>query len=175
VRRLYGIEDYHLRPSQRRRPVWWMAHKIALALLLLPSALVGVATSGPAYLLVSWIAPRIARRYDQYDTSKIVLGIMVYATSWSGLVALVAWRLGTLWAVAATVALPLTFASALAFRALAARILEAGRILVLFRRRPRLRDELVARRREIEHDLAILAQRARGSGSPPSEPMAAGW
>lgn len=161
VRRLYGIEDYHLRPPRRGRAAGWMARRIALALLLLPSALVGFLTSGPAYLFVSWTAPRVAERYDQYDTNKIILGLLSGAALWGGLIGLAFWRYGALLAFATAAALPLCFAAALAFSALARRIAEATRIFVLFHRKPNLRAELLTRRHEIERDLAALAQRSR--------------
>jgi hypothetical protein len=169
VRRLYGVEDYHLRRPRRERPaLLWLARASLLAVLVLPFALFGFVTSGPPYLLVSWAAPRASERYDQYDTHKIVLGIVVYALVWGAEVTAAVWRLGPWLALGFALALPVGGAAALGFRALAGRILEATRIFVLFRRRPLLREELLSRRREIEDELAALARRAR-SRSPLSE------
>lgn len=163
LRRRYRIEDYHLQArADRGLLAWRLLGGVALALLLGLPAVWGVLTSGLAYLLVAYVAPRASARFDQYDTNKIVLGIFAYGLLWGAELALVGLRYGW-WPIAALFALslPVGAAAALALLGLVRAVADDARALLLFGRRRDLGPYLLERRSEIERDLAALARRAR--------------
>jgi hypothetical protein len=176
MRRLYGIDDYHLRVRFTTGLVLGSAARSLLVLaLLLPFALFGALTSGLPYLLTRVIAPRLAARSDQWDTSKILLGFPLFLMFWSGEIFVVWQSFGTWAALLFAAALPLGGALALWLLRWHGRVDQWTRAFLLFRRRRHLQEYLLERRQEIEGDLARLVRlakqesgRARGgeSGSP---------
>jgi 1-acyl-sn-glycerol-3-phosphate acyltransferase len=170
LRRLYRIEDYHLHSLPGRASLAWrLGASLVLALALLLPAAWGVLTSGLAYLLVAWLAPRTSERFDQYDTNKIVLGIFAYGASWGAELLWVALRY-EVWpaAVLFGASLPVGAAAALGLLRLVRAVADDARAFLVFRRRRELRPYLLERRREIERDLAALARRARASSVSPA-------
>lgn len=164
LRRLYGIDDYHLR--MRFTPglvLGAVARSLIVLALLLPFAVFGAATSGLPYLLTRVVAPRLAARSDQWDTSKILLGFPLFLLVWSAEIFLV-WRgFGTWPALLFAVALPLGGAVALSLLRWRSRVGEWTRAFLLFRRRRDLQEYLLSRRQEIEGDLARLVLLAKST------------
>jgi hypothetical protein len=166
LRRLYRIEDYHLQARPELAPVAGrLVASVLLGLALLGPATWGLLTSGPAYALVSWWAPRASERFDQYDTNKIVLGIFAYGALWGVELTWFCLRFG-IWPVGALFALslPVAAAAGLGLKGLVGRLLDDARAFLLFHRRRDLQRYLLERRLEIEGDLAKLARRARSRG-----------
>ena len=168
LRRLYRVEDYHLQampgPS---RLVSRLVGALVLGMALLGPAAWGAVTSGPAYLLVDTVAPRVSERFDQHATNKIVLGIFAYTALWGVEIVWVAMRFGA-WPAGALFALtlPVAAAAAVGLLGLVNRSVDDVRALVLFQRRRDLRPYLLDRRLEIEGDLARLARLARSQTGP---------
>ena len=166
LRRLYGIEDYHLRQRYRLGSVLrWALRNGPLFLLGLVPLLWALLTSAIPYYLVGSLTPRISERYDQRDTHKMVLGLLAFSTFWGAEIAFVVWRFG--WKPGLGFAASLPIAGALALLAMRhrERILEQIRVFVLFARRQELHRYLLQRRQEIEGDLTILIRRARSSAA----------
>jgi glycerol-3-phosphate O-acyltransferase / dihydroxyacetone phosphate acyltransferase len=163
LRRLYRIEDYHLQARPELAPMAGrLIAGLLLGLALVGPAIWGLLTSGPAYALVAWWAPRASERFDQYDTNKIVLGIFAYGALWGVeltwfCVRFGVWPAGALFALS----LPVAAAAGLALKGLLARLFDDARAFLVFRRRRDLQRYLLERRLEIEGDLAGLARRAR--------------
>ncbi len=162
LRRLYGIEDYHLRQRYRWPSVLrWVVRNAPILVLGLVPLFWALLTSGVPYYLVGSLTPRVSERYDQWDTHKMVLGLLAFSIFWGTEIALVIWGFG--WKAGIPFALSLPLAGALALLAIRHRdrIREQIRVFVLFTRRQELHQYLLERRREIEGDLTILIRRAR--------------
>src|SRR5690606_21671489 len=82
-----------LRPGQRlvfsSRTLWIRGSFTLLTLgLLSPLAAVGLLTNSPAYLLIQWLAPRVAKGEDDIlATINVLAGLRAFPLSW-GLAAL---------------------------------------------------------------------------------------
>jgi 1-acyl-sn-glycerol-3-phosphate acyltransferase len=160
--RRYGVDDYAL--TVRYTPLVvarFVARTLGLALVVLPLALWAVLNSALPYLSTRHAARRLARGTDQHDTAKMLLGILFFALFWGGQSALVWWRWGTPAALAYAASLPPTAAMALALGRERERVVENLRMFLAFTRRGELRAYLLARRRELEREIARLVRRAR--------------
>ncbi|HVS12283.1 MAG TPA: 1-acyl-sn-glycerol-3-phosphate acyltransferase [Thermoanaerobaculia bacterium] len=159
---LLGARGYDL--EVERRPGRFAIHLLAIllpALLALPVTAAGLVTSGPPFFLTRWLGPRLARRADQYDTSKILLGLALFALWWGAQVAWV-WRLaGWPWALGWLAALGPMAAVAWGFARSRRRIAEELRAFVVLRSRRDAREYLQARREELEVAIAELARLAK--------------
>ena len=161
LRRRWGVADYHL--AVRYTPAvvsGFVVRSLAFLLLVFPLALWGTLNSALPYLATRHASRSVARGTDQQETAKILLGVVLFTAFWSGQTAAVYWRWGTLAAAIYGAALPATAAVALAMRRRRARIWENVRVFFLVLRRRDLRGYLLAKRRELEVELARLARRA---------------
>ena len=158
----YGIDDYQL--TVRYSPavvLRFLARTSAFALFLLPLALWAVANSYVPYTLTGPIALAMSRGRDQYDTAKILVGMMLFAIFWGGQTATIFFAWGTVAALVYAASLPATAAVALVLGRERERVFESVRVFVAFARRGALRRYLLARRRELEVDIAKLMRGAK--------------
>ncbi len=159
--RRYGVHDYQL--TLRYRPAVvarFLLRSLAFLLLVFPLALYGFLNSILPYLATRHLARAVARGSDQHETAKILVGLSVFALSWSGQTAAVWWWTGTAPAALYAASLPPAAAVALAVRRERERIWENVRAFFLFARRRELRRYLLAKRRELEIELGRLARLA---------------
>jgi glycerol-3-phosphate O-acyltransferase / dihydroxyacetone phosphate acyltransferase len=159
---LLGARGYDL--EVERRPGRFLLHLLAIltpALLALPVAAVGLVTSGPPFFLTRWMGPRLARRADQYDTSKILLGLVLFALWWGAQVVFVWQRAGWPWALAWLALLGPMAAVAWGLARSRRRIAEELRAFVVLRSRRDAREYLQRRREELEVAIAQLARLAK--------------
>jgi 1-acyl-sn-glycerol-3-phosphate acyltransferase len=160
LRRRYGVADHHL--TVRYTPsvvTGFVLRSLLFLLLVFPLALWGSLNSAVPYLATRHAARRLARGTDQQETAKILLGIFLFALFWSVQTSAVYWRWGALAATLYGASLPATAAVALAVRRRRARIWENVRVFFLVVRRRDLRGYLLAKRQELEVELARLARR----------------
>lgn len=91
-----GLDPAHPTPPP---PGWralargflWLVFRI---LIFLPLALPGLLIHAPAYLLIAWLAPRVAKEHDDVlATIKIIAAAVFYPLTWIG----VGWLAGRQW------------------------------------------------------------------------------
>jgi glycerol-3-phosphate O-acyltransferase/dihydroxyacetone phosphate acyltransferase len=104
-----GLSDRDLRRAPEKRAVVArvVAH-LGLMLVWTPLAVPGVVLHLPLALLISWLAPLVTPRKDVIATTKLVLGLVLTALVYGGLVAAMFLHAGLAIAVAVATALPLT-------------------------------------------------------------------
>ena len=162
LRGLYGIDDYHLdRQYSWSRAVTYGARNALVMIMLSPLALFGIITSALPFFLTRTASRRLAAGTDQFDTSEIVTGLVTFSLFWGVQLWWIFERFGVQAATVYGFALPIGAAAALTFLGRRDQIAEDARGFFLFRKRQDLQEYLLERRREIEHDLAVLAQLAK--------------
>jgi len=157
-----GIGDYHL--TLNYRPVLiavYMLRTLFILLIGFPVALWGVVNSLLPFLLTRHLSRLIARGEDQYDTTRIVLGILLFGLFWSLQCAYVFYHFGVLWMLAYLTSLLISAPVALKMRSEYRYALGNLRVFFLFLRKNRLKEYLLLRREEIETELARLVRIAR--------------
>lgn len=160
--RRFGVDDYQL--TVRYTP--WVVTKFLLqtaffGAVVFPLFAWAVLNSALPYLATRHTALALARGKDQFDTAKILLGIGFFALFWSAQTLAVWWSGGLLPAAIYAASLPAAGAVALAVARERTKIIENTRMFLVFTRRARLRELLVARRRDLEVRLARFARRAK--------------
>lgn len=157
-----GVRDYHLTVSYRPTVVTrFLLHCVWALMVLLPLGAWGVLNSFPPFFLTRRLARRLARGSDQYDTAKILLGMVLFPLFWGPQIALVSYYLGESLAVYYALSLIPGAAAALVLRKERERIWDNLRVFFVFVRRHKLRRYLETRRRKLEAELAELARLAR--------------
>jgi 1-acyl-sn-glycerol-3-phosphate acyltransferase len=171
----FGVRDYHLRVEFSGGVVaLFLSRTLFFVAVVFPLAAWGVLNSALPFFLTRHLARRFARGSDQTDTTKMLLGMALFALFWSAQAAAVFRLAGlraTLWYAAS---LPITAAVALAVGRERGRVLDNVRAFLLFARRRDLRPHLLAKREEIETELAKLSRLARGPVDPPGEAVSRG-
>lgn len=160
--RRYGVQDYHLHLRYRPAMVLrFVLRSLAFALFVFPFAVWGLVNSAVPYILTRALSKRLARGRDQYDTAGMLFGPILFGGFWS-LQTLAVWNAwGIRLAIPYAISLPFTAAVALLVARERKRIIENVRVFVLFLREGEVRAYLRAKRHEIEHELAAMAQLAR--------------
>jgi 1-acyl-sn-glycerol-3-phosphate acyltransferase len=160
--RRFGVRDYHLKVRYSGWVVTqFLARSLFFAVIVFPLAIWGILHSALPFFLTRHLARRLARGSDQYDTTKMLLGMFFFGLFWTAQ-AYVAWRLlGFRAATWYAASLPLTAATALAVGRERMRIMDNVRAFLLFARNRDLRPYMLAKREEIEADLARLARLAK--------------
>lgn len=167
---LLGARDYDL--TVELRPLRFLLdllQRVAPAVLALPIAVAGWITSAPPFFLTRWLGPRLARRADQYDTSKILLGMVLFALWWGGQVWWVFERWGLRWALLWAALLGPMAAVAWTFARFRRRIVDELRAFVVLRSSQDASAFLRARRDELEVAIAELARLAKTLPEPAVE------
>lgn len=162
--RRYGVKDYELTVRYTPGVVARFAVRSALFLVVvLPLALWGMLNSAIPFQLTRHLSRRLSKGVDQYDSAKMLLGLGFFGFFWGTQTALVGWWRGVEPALLYLASIASTAMVALAVRHERQRIWENVRafLLFFFRRRREMRAYLLARREEIELELARLARLAK--------------
>ncbi len=156
--RRFGVRDYHLTVHYTPWLVTRFVVRTAAVLAALPAGAWGLLNSVVPYWLPGRLAVRLSSDRYQYDTAKILLGLLFFSLFWGGQTALADFQWGHTAAGAYALALPPTAAAALYLRRERERILENARVFFLFLAKKDLRALLEEKRGELEHELAALAK-----------------
>jgi len=157
--KICGIRDYQL--TLDIRPVLvllYFSRLIMIVLLVLPVALWGTINSIVPFELTRHLSRRIARGVDQYDTTKVLLGMLLFTLFWSAQTLFVYQWLGMWWAAGYLASVLIAAPLALKMRKAYKTILNNLNIFFLFLRKKQLRDYLAEKRHEIEVELARLVR-----------------
>ena len=157
--KICGIRDYHL--TVELRPVLALLYFGRLALdvfIVLPLAIWGAINNIIPFGLTRHLTRRIAQGADQYDTTKVLLGMLLFTFFWSIQTAAVYQFSGAWWSIGYFASVLIAAPFALRIRGEYKLIRENLRTFFLFLRRKQLRNHLANKRREIEVELAKLVR-----------------
>lgn len=157
--RMFGIRDHHL--TIDIRPVLVMLYfgrLILVVMLTLPIAAWGTINGIVPYLLTRHGSRQIARGEDQYDTAKVLLGMLLFLAFWSAQTMLVYRWAGTWWSIGYLGSVLFAAPIALRMRKEYRIIWNNLKVFFLFLRKRQLRAYLADRRHEIEVELAHLVR-----------------
>jgi 1-acyl-sn-glycerol-3-phosphate acyltransferase len=157
-----GIGDYHLTLHYRPTLIaLYMLRTLLVLLIGFPVALWGTVNSILPFLLTRYLSRQIAKGEDQYDTTKILLGLLLFALFWSVQCIYVFQNFGGGWSLAYFISLLVSAPVALKMRSEYRHTLSNLRVFFLFLRKNQLKEYLLAKRMEIEVELARLVRIAR--------------
>ena len=157
--RVCGIRDYHL--TIELRPVLailYLGRLILDVLFVLPLAIWGTINNVIPYVLTRHLTRRIARGTDQYDTTRLFLGMLFFISFWSIQTAVVYRFLGTWWSIGYLASILITIPLAFRMRNEYKIIIDNLRTFFLFLRKKQLKEHLADKRHEIEVELARLVR-----------------
>ena len=157
--KICGVRDYHL--TIDIRPIvalLYFGRLIVMVLLVLPVAIWGTINSIVPFELTRHLSRRIARGVDQYDTTKVLLGMLLFISFWSVQTAFVYRFLGAWWWAGYLVSMLIAAPFALRMRKEYKIILNNLKVFFLFLSKKQLRDYLINKRREIDVELARLVR-----------------
>ncbi len=126
--------------------------------LVLPVALWGMINSIVPFLLTRHVARLISRGSDQYDTAKMVLGLVFFAGFWSAQTLVVSQYYDLRMALLYLASVIAASGVALFYRRERQRIWEGIKVFFLFMRKRRLRLFLQNKRVRLERELAHLVR-----------------
>ena len=162
LRSCCGIGDYHLTLNYRPALIaLYMLRTLFVLLVGFPVALWGVVNSIIPSWLTLHLSRLIAKGQDQYDTTKILLGIVLFGLFWSLQCVYVYTHFGSGWMFAYLASLLVSAPVALRMRSEYRHTLDNLRVFFLFLRKRQLKEYLVEKRVEIETELARLVRIAR--------------
>lgn len=160
-----GVRDYQLSIAYTPALVTrYIARTLGLLLFLLPLGAWGWLNGIVPYRLTGVLASRLARGRYQVETAEISLGLLWFGLFWGVQTTLVQHWAGGWWAAAYLLSLPIAGGAALVVGRERERIVDNVRGFLVFFNKKDLRDLLQQRRRELERDLARLAQAAKRAG-----------
>ncbi len=161
-----GVRDYHLTLEYSPRLVArFVVRTLAALLLAVPLGAWGALNSWIPYRLTGFLARRLAHGRYQYETAQIAFALFFFSLFWGAQTAAVQATIGGGAAALYALSLPFGAAAALMVRRERDRIVENVRVFFLFLNRKDLRAHLEEKRRELERELARLAQLAKGEKS----------
>jgi len=163
----WHIRDYHLTVRYNTNVVARFVTRCALiSFIALPFGLWGLINSGIPFALTTVLGNRFARSDDQYDTAKMVIGLVVFSLFWSIQIAFVYNRYSNMATVLYVLSLLPATAALVLLRHQRRAILENFRVFLLFMRRGQLRAYMHEQRELIERELARLVRAAKQAPRP---------
>ncbi len=159
VCRSLGIKDYHLTVAYRPFLVIWYSLKILTILLIgLPLFFWTVLNSFIPFYLTRHLARFFAKSSDQYDTTKILLGFVLFTMFWGLQIYLVYQYFGLTIMLAYFFSLVVGSAIVLRMHKDIFSIKENIYVFFLFVRNRGLKEHLIAKRNNLERELAKLVK-----------------
>ncbi|VAW99349.1 hypothetical protein MNBD_GAMMA21-2740 [hydrothermal vent metagenome] len=139
----------------------FILRSLLIILVVLPVGIWGIINSYIPFILTRHLAKLISKDRDQYDTSKMVLGLSFFPLFWAGQIWWISSHISMLSLIIYIVSLPVSAAAALFLRREQHRILDNLRVFFLFIRKRKLKKYLENRRQELERELARLVRLAK--------------
>ncbi len=157
-----GIDDYHLTINYRPTLiVLYILRSLFILLVVVPIALWAWFNSVIPYIFTQKIAAKISKGPDQYDTSKMAAGIVLFTLFWGIQIWLVSQYIGNWWGLGYLLSLAVSSFVALKYRGEYGRIKENIKVFILFMRKQDLRQYLLNKREDLESELATLVRIAK--------------
>jgi glycerol-3-phosphate O-acyltransferase / dihydroxyacetone phosphate acyltransferase len=157
--RYCGVKDYQLEIEYRPTLiVLYLLRMLWMMLIVFPVVTWGVVNSYLPYQLTKRLAMLFARGTNQYDTTKMVLGLVLFNAFWVIQSYLVFHYLGLRWMLVYILTLIVSSVVALMVRGELRRIRENVRVFLLFLRRRELKTYLRQKRQELERELARMVR-----------------
>jgi len=160
--RYFGIKDYHL--TVNYRPIMislYFLRGLGVLLLGFPIALWGIVNSFLPFQFTRHLSHRIAKNLNQYDTTKILLGLLFFLLFWGLQSLFIHYNYGIKWALSYIASLIIGAAAALVMRGEYRLIWDNIKVFFLFLRKRQLKKYLESKRHEIERELAKLVRIAK--------------
>lgn len=157
-----GVKDYQLSIDYKPTLIGlYLFRMIWMLLVVFPVVMWGIINSYIPYQLAKILARRFAKGTNQYDTTIMVLGLLLFTLFWSLQIALVFHYFGWKWMIVYIISLIISTAVTLLVRGEKKRILENIRVFVLFLRKRNLKAYLRQKRQELEKELAKMVRIAK--------------
>ncbi len=157
-----GIDDYYLTVNYRPTLIiLYILRSCFILLVVVPIALWAWINSIVPYFLTKKIAAIISKGPDQFDTSKMAVGIVLFSLFWGMQTGLVIQNYGYIWGLGYSLTLVVSSIIALRNRGEYGRIRENIKIYFLFMRKQNLRQYLLNKREDLESELATLVRIAK--------------
>ncbi len=154
-----GVRDYHLTINYRPALiVLYVIRTLLVLLVALPIALWGIVNSIVPFLLTRHLSKLIAKGTNQYDTTKILLGMLFFSLFWGLQIFVVYRNFGMKWMLIYGLSLVIGAAVALRMRGENRRIRENLRVFFIFMRKHQLKEYLQHKQHELEVELAKLVR-----------------
>jgi 1-acyl-sn-glycerol-3-phosphate acyltransferase len=154
-----GVKDYQLTIEYRPTLiVLYLLRMLWMLLIVFPIVAWGMINSYLPYKLTENFACRYAKGTNQFDTTKMVLGLVLFSLFWSVQSYLVFHYLGLLWTMGYILTLLVSSTITLMVRGELRRIRENIRVFLLFLRRRELKTYLQNKRQELEQELARMVR-----------------
>jgi len=157
-----GIKNYHLGVDYQ--PVFltlYIVRTIAVILIGYPLALWGIINAFLPYQLTRIFTRIFAKGWDQQDTTKMLIGLLLFPLSWGLQTYAVYHYFGSVWAITYCISLVVGVYSALKLRGEYKRIIKDFKVFFLFLRKRELKEYLIMKRQELEMELARIVRIAR--------------
>lgn len=160
--RCCGVRAYHLGITyQPLLLTLYIIQILCIILIAYPIALWGILNSFIPYKLTRYFAKKAAKAWDQFDTSKMILGLVLFPFFWLVQATLVYHLFGaglTLFYIASIV---IGSFAAMKLRGEYHRIIKDLKVFFLFLSKQELKAYLIMKRHEIEIELARLVRIAK--------------
>jgi glycerol-3-phosphate O-acyltransferase/dihydroxyacetone phosphate acyltransferase len=154
-----GVKDYQLEIEYRPTLiVLYLMRVVWMLLVVFPVVIWGVFNGYLPYQLTKRLSRRFARGTNQYDTTKMVLGLILFTAFWLVQSYLVYHFFGLMWMLGYILTLIVSSLVALMVRGEMRRIRENVRVFLLFLRRRELKSYLRQKRQELEKELARMVR-----------------
>ena len=152
-----GIKDYHLSIKYQPIVLFIYIFKTLLKVFIaLPISLWGKLNNFLPYQITGKTFLLFAKTLDQYDTYKILAGMVLFPLFWGIQISIVGYYLGTGWAMTYFASLIMSTAVELQMRGKYLRAFEDFKTFFLFLRKRSVRDYLESKQKLLERELKEL-------------------
>ncbi|MDH5778805.1 MAG: hypothetical protein OEZ33_11375, partial [Gammaproteobacteria bacterium] len=157
--RHWDIRDYHLTLKYRPTLVTrFLIRSLFILFVIFPLGVWGIINSFIPFFLTRWVSLAVSKDTDQYDTAKMVFGLILFAGFWGGQTTYILNLYGQTPAIIYAISLIPASAAAIMLRNERRRLLENMRVFFLFLRKRKLRSYMETRRKNLERELAQLVR-----------------
>ena len=157
-----GIHNYHL--AIKYKPlllIIYTLRTLSIVLIGFPIALWGILNSYLPYKLTEVLTVKFSKGKDQYDTARVLIGIVAFGLFWSIQAYIIFQTFGLKWFVLYVISVLLSGMVALSLRGEFKRTLKNLKVFLLFLRKQDLKAYLELKRQELEAELAQLVRVAK--------------